>query len=211
MTRAAFVAPCISPLLAFVLAAIAVADEPRIVGRTRQELLQELATAEGQQRDHAAWALAQLAAGQADASDPTVWIDDLYRLAQDDSPPVRYWGLVGLRQFLSRLPADHPLRETAVHVLTHKLVDRWPAVRVAAADALAQAGQPRQALGVLVEAMTSPQESVRIQAVAALERIGLEQFGPAARPARDTLEAAIRDSSEYVKRISARALRGLEP
>jgi len=205
MRRSAVFASWSSLLLVPVVAGLAVADEPRIVGRTRQELVQELATAAGQQREHAAWALAQLAAGQADASEPTVWLDDLYRLAQDDSPPVRYWGLVGLRQFLARLPADHPLRETAVQVLTHKLVDRSPAVRVAAADALAQAGQPRQALGVLVEAMASPQESVRIQAVAALERLG-----PAARPARDTLEAATRDSSEYVKRISARALRQLD-
>jgi HEAT repeat protein len=49
--------------------------------------------------------------------------------------------------------------------------------------------------------MESPQESVRIQAVAALAKLG-----PAARQAVATLTAATTDPSEYVKRISSRAL-----
>ncbi len=182
------------------------AAEPRKIGRTRQELIQELETGGGHEQVHAAWALSQLAASDAGMANPTACLDDLHRLAGHERATIRYWGLVGLGQLLARLAADHPLRETAARGLTDNLADRSPAARLAAAQALAQAGRPRQALPVVVEAMKSPQESVRIQAVAVLERLG-----PAARPARDTLEAATTDSSEYVKRISTRALEHLDP
>ena len=50
-------------------------------------------------------------------------------------------------------------------------------------------------------AMSDPQDAVRIQAIAALEKLG-----ESARPGEATLRAATTDSSEYVKRISTRAL-----
>src|SRR5205085_9948977 len=75
------------------------------------------------------------------------------------------------------------------------------APRVAAAEALCLLGQAEKALPVIVAAMGDPQDSVRIQAVGALEKIG-----PAARPAIGTLQKAATDPSEYVKRISERSL-----
>jgi HEAT repeat protein len=94
----------------------------------------------------------------------------------------------------------------AVNTLMPLLEDKAAAPRIAAAQALGALGKSDQALPVLVAAMNDPQESVRIQAVAALEKLG-----PAARPAVETLRTATSDSSEYVKRISARALSSLEP
>jgi HEAT repeat protein len=181
------------------------ADEPRIIGRTRQDLVRELESGSRRQRVHAAWALSQLAVQQAGPDDTMVWLNELYLLVESDSSSVRYWGLVGLGQFLSKLDRNHPARATAVKVLTEALADRSLAARVAAAESLALAGQPRDALPVLIDAMKSPQESVRIQAVSALERLG-----SSAAPARATLQAAAEDASEYVKRISTRALQRLE-
>jgi HEAT repeat protein len=89
--------------------------------------------------------------------------------------------------------------------LTPLLDDKAAAPRLAAAAAIGQLGQAGKALPVLVAAMKDPQDATRIQAVAALELLGA-----AARPAEPTLRAATTDSSEYVKRISARALEKLQ-
>ena len=85
------------------------------------------------------------------------------------------------------------------------LADQAPAPRIAAAESLGLLGDADRALPVLVAAMSDPQDAVRIQAVAALEKLG-----EAARPAETTLRAATSDSSEYVKRIGARALLKLD-
>ena len=88
-----------------------------------------------------------------------------------------------------------------VNTLLPVLDDKSAAPRIAAAEVLGLFGRVDKALPILESAMNDPQESVRIQAVAALEKLG-----SAARPAEKTLQKATSDSSEYVKRISQRAL-----
>jgi HEAT repeat protein len=123
----------------------------------------------------------------------------------DSDPSVRYWGIQGLGSFAGRLAKRDGGQMAVVNALTPLLDDKSPAPRISAAQALGELGQSDKALPILVAAMSDPQESVRIQAVAALEKLG-----PAARPAQSTLQAATSDSSEYVKRISQRALARLE-
>jgi HEAT repeat protein len=109
--------------------------------------------------------------------------------------------VLGLGRFVAQTQVGQAERTTARAALEAALKDETSGARLAAAEALALAGEPNKGLPVLIEAMESPQESVRIQAVAALAKLG-----PAARPALATLKAATTDSSEYVKRISSRAL-----
>jgi HEAT repeat protein len=196
-------------ILATCLAAVcvtrAVAEEHRFAGRTREEWVGELDSGNRRQRSHAAWALSQFAVQEAGPQNTMVWLNELYLLVESDSPSVRYWGLVGLGQFLPKLAANHPARATAVQVLATSLKDQSPGARLAAAEALARAGQTSTALPVLVAALKDPQEATRIQAAMALENLG-----ESARAALPEIKAATSDVSEYVKRISLRTVGKLE-
>jgi HEAT repeat protein len=183
----------------------AAAEEPRFVGRTREEWTAVLDSGSRRQRSQAAWALSQFAVQEAGPQNTMVWLNELYLLIESDSPTVRYWGLTGLGQFLTKIDASHPARDTALQVLMDSLKDRSPAARIAAAEALGRAGRPGRALPVLTDALQNPQEAIRIQAVKALENLG-----PAARPVLAELQAATTDTSEYVKRISTRTVATLE-
>jgi hypothetical protein len=181
------------------------ADEPRFLGRTRKEWVGELEASVGRRRrTHAAWALTQLAEREAGPSDTMVWLNELFLLCEDESPSVRYWGHLGVQRFVRKLPPDHPARSSTHKLLADAVADSSLAARIVAAQTLAHLGHTEQALEVLVAALQNPQEGVRIQAISALEQIGL-----AARPATDAIRAATSDSSEYVKRISARILETL--
>ena len=189
---------------AMVLLPCAAIAQEKFLGRTAEQWSQALTTTTGQQRVHAAWALAQMAGrASGDASDH-VQFAELVKLISDGDPSVRYWGALGLAAFAEHLPQGDGGRAGAIGALVPLLDDKSPAPRIAAASALGQLGQSDRALRVLVAAMNDPQEATRIQAVAALEKLG-----PAARPAEATLRAARADSSEYVKRISTRALEKL--
>jgi HEAT repeat protein len=174
------------------------------LGRSADEWTAALTTSEGQQRVHAAWAIAQLAARSAGGPNDQVHFAELVKLVSDSDATVRFWGVQGLESFARRLGAKDAGQTAVVNTLEPLLTDNSPAPRIAAAAALGVLGKTDKALPVLVAAMSNPQDAVRIQAVAALERLGL-----AARPAEASLKAATSDSSEYVKRISERALKRL--
>jgi HEAT repeat protein len=187
-------------LLAIMLAAGALArGDEAFLGRSQEEWKKELDSSTGQKRVYAAWATAQLA-GRANAE-----LSSLEPLLKDDDATIRYWGAMGFQLRAENADkSDVEKLATAHERLRPLLKDKSAAARIAASQALAMLGQAEQALPVLVAAMDDPQDSVRIQAVAALERLG-----PAARPAVDTLQKATGDSSEYVKRISERSLASL--
>lgn len=178
----------------------------QFLGRTAEQWKQELSSSTGQQRVHAAWAMAQLAGRASAGSGDKISFSDLVKLVNDADPTVRFWGVQALALFAPRSGVTVAGQSEIASTLEPLLADRSPAPRIAAALALGTLGQTEKGLPVLVAAMSDPQESVRIQAVAALEKLG-----PAARPAVATLEAATSDSSEYVKRISERALATLDP
>ena len=176
------------------------------LGRSIDQWNEQLSSSDGQRRVHAAWAIAQFAGGAAGGQEDQVHFAELVKLVSDSDSPVRYWGVQGFAAYAQRSGEKGGGQTAAVNTLIPLLEDKAAAPRIAAAQALGALGKSDQALPVLVAAMNDPQESVRIQAVAALEKLG-----PAARPAVETLRTATSDSSEYVKRISARALSSLEP
>jgi len=192
-------------LLTLVYCASASAADDEFLGRSAEEWSRELASSQGQARVYAAWAIAQLAGRSGGLKDP-IHIAELTKLIGDSDPTVRYWGVQGLASFSQRAENKDGGQTAVVAALEPLLADKSPAPRLAAALALGLLGQANKALPILEAAMNDPQEAVRIQAVAALEKLG-----PAARPALATLEAATSDSSEYVKRISERAVSALDP
>jgi HEAT repeat protein len=183
----------------------ATAEEPRFLGRTRLEWIDILETSQRRQRSHAAWAIQEFAVERADGENSLLWLNELLLLTESPSPSVRYWGTLGLGRLCEKLEPTAPARIKGLEALPPLLKDSSSAVRIAAADALLSASDKAAALAVLVESLSNPQEGVRIQAVTALER-----WGEAARPAVASLRQAATDSSEYVKRISTRALEKLD-
>jgi HEAT repeat protein len=171
------------------------------LGRSLDQWSAAFTSSEGQQRVHAAWAIAQFTARSAGGPKDQGHLAELVKLAGNGDATVRYWGVQGLDAYAQRLGANDAGQTAVVNTLQPLLADKSPAPRIAAACALGALGKTEKALPVLVAAMSDPHDAVRIQAVAALERLGT-----AARPAQDTLKVATSDSSEYVKRISERAL-----
>jgi HEAT repeat protein len=153
---------------------------------------------------HAAWALANLAGREPGGPDDNEQFSDLVKLIHDSDASVRYWGAIGLTNFGQRLKAGDGGRSGVINALQPLLEDKSAAPRIAAAAGLGKLGQADKVLPILVAAMSDPQDATRIQAVAAIESLGA-----AAAPAEATLTAAQTDASEYVKRISARALEKL--
>jgi hypothetical protein len=178
----------------------AVAQEA-FLGRSLDEWRAQFNASKGQQKVHAAWAIAQMAGRSTDGVSAQFTVDDLSKLAKEADPSIRYWGAVGFASLGKQLPGGDARRQAAIRALADLLQDNSPAPRIAAAGALSQLGQTEKAVPVLLTAMNDPQESVRIQAVAALELIA--STSPAVE---QTLRKATTDSSEYVKRISERAL-----
>jgi len=179
---------------------IAAADD-EFLGRTGQQWSAALTEGSPQQRLQAAWALANLAGRAPGGPADNEQFADLVKLIHDSDASVRYWGAIGLTNFGLQLKAGDGGRSGVINALAPLLEDKSAAPRIAAAAGLGKLGQPDKALPVLVTAMQDPQDATRIQAVAALEALG-----DAAAPAEATLVAAQSDASEYVKRISARAL-----
>jgi HEAT repeat protein len=186
-----------------VLEQLALAQES-FLGRTPEEWNTLLTSGKGQ-RVEAAWALAQIAGRASGGPGDHIAFSELVKLVSDSDASVRYWGCLGLAGYARQLKTGDSGRGAAINALTPLLDDKAVAPRLAAAAAIGQLGQAGKALPVLVAAMKDPQDATRIQAVAALELLGA-----AARPAEPTLRAATTDSSEYVKRISARALEKLQ-
>jgi HEAT repeat protein len=189
--------------LAMVLCGItAVAGtQETFLGRNLDAWGEAVTSADQQKRSQAAWAIAQLAGKAERGPGDQVYFAELVKLTSDGDATVRYWGVVGLGSYGQRDGVKDGGQTAVVNTLLPVLDDKSAAPRIAAAEVLGLFGRVDKALPILESAMNDPQESVRIQAVAALEKLG-----SAARPAEKTLQKATSDSSEYVKRISQRAL-----
>lgn len=128
-------------------------------------------------------------------------LPELLKALDDPHPSVRWWAAVESAQLAAG--PDQAVR--ARPLLELKLADPSPLVRVAAAHYLARWGGERRALAVLAEALTGPDEGVRLQAIIALNRLG-----EIARPLLPLIRAARQDPGEYVKRVSEDTVRKLE-
>ena len=176
------------------------------LGRPFEQWSEMLSSSQQSDRTYAAWAIGKLAEQRAGSPNDQVYFAELVKLVHDNDPTVRYWGVLGLAGYAQKLPAKDGGQTAVINTVVPLLEDTAAAPRIAAAQTLGILGQPDRALPVLVAAMSDPQDSVRIQAATALEKLG-----PAARPAIATLEKGTTDSSEYVKRISERTLQSLDP
>jgi HEAT repeat protein len=196
---------CLTGLWFVLFAVVSSADEPQFLGRTRPQWVAQLESGDRRQHRHSAWAISQMATEQATDGSAMLWLNELCLLTEHAHSSVRFWGAVGLGQFMQKLAAEHTARSKAKEALANLLEDDAAGPRLAAAEVLCQAGDVQRGLPALVAAMTHPQDAVRIQAATALERLGER-----ARPAMATLKAANSDSSQYVQRLAARALANLE-
>jgi uncharacterized sulfatase len=120
---------------------------------------------------------------------------------KDPKPSVRYWAVVGLHVW-TKYSVDLAMAKPAV---TTMLEDSSPVVRVAAAHAMCDWGEERNALTVLVEALKNPADKTRMFAMVALDKIGEK-----ARPALPQIQAAAQDKDDYVARMAKTALGRLE-
>jgi len=114
---------------------------------------------------------------------------------------VRYWAVVGLHNSFKEAE-DVKLAKTA---LTRALEDPAPVVRIAAAHALCDWGQEKEALPVLAEALKCETDKARLHAM-----IALKQIGEKARPALPAIKAGLKDKDNYVQRVAGAVLKQLE-
>ena len=80
-----------------------------------------------------------------------------------------------------------------------------PEVRVWAAYAMVKLGRPDLGLQTLIEQLENPEQGARLQAVTALDQLGM-----AAAPVVPELEEAVDDEFDYVQRIARHALWALQ-
>ncbi|TKJ38754.1 MAG: sulfatase [Planctomycetes bacterium B3_Pla] len=119
---------------------------------------------------------------------------------KDKYASVRYWAVVGLHNNLK----DRD-RNRAEPLLRTALKDAAPAVRVAAAHALCDWGREGEALPVLAEALKDKTDKARLYAIIALNKIGEK-----ARPLVPQIQAALKDSDNYVRRVAQTTLNQLQ-
>ena len=175
--------------------ACAIAAEPAksFLGKTQEQWVADLKSELPAQRQLAAWAIAQ---------SPPNPVNPLFDAAHHEDPIVRYWIAARLSQDAETLGPTSDARKSIYNIFVRLLEDTSPAVRLTAAEGLAKTFPYPDAFAVLVEALSDPQEAVRIQAICSLERLG-----PKAAPLKEHIaKATANDTSEYVKRISTRLL-----
>ncbi len=119
---------------------------------------------------------------------------------KDKYASVRYWAVVGLHY---NLKGKHI--ERANPLLRESLKDPATVVRIAAAHALCDWGDEKEALPVLAEALKDKTDKARLYAIIALNKIGEK-----ARPLLPQIKAAMKDKDNYVKRVTQTTLERLE-
>ncbi|HNR32505.1 MAG TPA: sulfatase, partial [Candidatus Hydrogenedentes bacterium] len=117
-------------------------------------------------------------------------VPELLARVEDTDPTVRYWAVVGL----TALGTD---TEAVRAALAARLADAAPDTRLAAADALRQLGEVAAALPVLLAALDSENEWVRLRAANIADRV---TDPPASL--RDALDKHRDDPNQYVARVA---------
>jgi len=119
----------------------------------------------------------------------------------DKYASVRYWAVIGLHNSCKR-SSD---MKRAKRALKKSLKDAAAIVRIAAAHALCDWGEEKEALPVLAEALKDKTDKARLYAIIALNKIGEK-----ARPALPQIKSALKDSDNYVQRVTRTTLNRLE-
>ncbi len=124
-----------------------------------------------------------------------------FEALNDEYGSVRYWAVVGLHNNCKG--AGDVKRAKAA--LRKALKDPAAIVRIAAAHALCDWGQEKEALPVLAEALRDKTDKARLYAIITLNKIGEK-----ARPALDQIRAGLKDRDNYVQRVTRATLKQLE-
>jgi len=124
-----------------------------------------------------------------------------FEALNDEYGSVRYWAVIGLHNNCKG--AGDVKRAKAA--LKNMLRDSAPVVRIAAAEAMCDWGEEKEALPVLVEALKNKTDKARLYAAIALGRIGEK-----ARPALAQIKAGLKDKDNYVRRVTQATLKRLE-
>ncbi|ADB17120.1 hypothetical protein Psta_2451 [Pirellula staleyi DSM 6068] len=140
------------------------------------------------QRHLAAWQLAFAA---------TIDRHQVEAAVSSDDAVMRYWGAMAIL----RTPRDSAERAEMLPLVQPLLADASPAVQVVAAEIVALSPDSKVGITRLETLSQHPQEAVRVQVLAAIERLAAH-----AEVLRPVLTEAQNDSSEYVKRIASRTL-----
>ncbi len=114
---------------------------------------------------------------------------------------VRYWAVVGLH---NNCKSSSDIKRTKA-ALRKALKDPAAIVRIAAAHALCDWGQEKEALPVLAKALRDKTDKARLYAIIALNKIGEK-----ARPALAQIRAGLKDKDNYVQRVTRATLKRLE-
>jgi len=124
-----------------------------------------------------------------------------FEALNDEYGSVRYWAVVGLH---NSCKGARDIRR-AKAALNKMLKDESAVVRIAAAHAMCDWGEEKEALPVLVEGLKDKTDKARLYAVIALGRIGEK-----ARPALPQIRAGLKDKDNYVRRVTQATLKRLE-
>ena len=127
-------------------------------------------------------------------------LDAYLKALGDPAASVRYWALLGIHQ-CHDAPAKPQPRKQYADLFRRCLKDPSPAVRIAAAHALCDWGEPDAGLPVLVAGLKEPLHSAAHYAITALEQLG-DKVPPYALPA---IEEAMKRGG-YVRRVGQRLL-----
>jgi len=120
---------------------------------------------------------------------------------RDEYGSVRYWAVVGLHNSCKEAE-DVQRAKTALRRL---LADPAPVVRIAAAHALCDWAEEKEALPVLAEALKCETDKARLYAM-----IALKQIGQKAQPVLSAIKAGLKDKDDYVQRVTRAVLKQLE-
>ena len=128
-------------------------------------------------------------------------IPKYYESLKDEYSSVRYWAVIGLHYNCKSAKEV----EQAKSSLQKMLTDESPVVRIAAAQALCDWGDEKEGLPVLVEALKYKNNKTGLYAVSALKTIGEKSL-----PALPQIKDCLKDSDEYVKRVTQAIVDRLE-
>jgi hypothetical protein len=128
-------------------------------------------------------------------------IPKYFEALADEYASVRYWAVVGLHNNCKEFSDVERVKVSLKKILK----DPAPVVRIAAAHALCDWDHEKEALPVLVEALKCDTDKARLYAIIALKKIGAK-----ARPALSRIKPALKDSDNYVQRVTRALLAQLE-
>jgi len=126
-------------------------------------------------------------------------IPKYFKALSDKYASVRYWAVIGLHNNCKRTDT-----ERAKTSLRKSLKDQATIVRIAAAHALCDWGEEKEALPVLAEALKDKTDKAQLYAMSALNKLGEK-----ARPVLPEIKAMLKDSDDYVQRVARTCMKQL--